>query len=132
MEIVRERLEREFGLNLLITAPSVEYQVTLKSGDVLSVDNPSQLPPAGERMGIAEPWMELSIIAPNKYIGVIMELVISRRGKSSNIEYIDDSRVLMRFSVPLSEILVEFYDQLKSQYTWLCFDGLYFRRPQGI
>lgn len=114
MEIVRERLEREFGLNLLITAPSVEYQVTLKSGDVLSVDNPSQLPPAGERVGIAEPWMELSIIAPNKYIGVIMELVISRRGKSSNIEYIDDSRVLMKFSVPLSEILVEFYDQLKS------------------
>ena len=114
MEIVRERLEREFGLNLLITAPSVEYRVTLKSGQVLSVDNPSQLPPAGERVEIAEPWMELSIIAPNKHIGVVMELVISRRGHSSSIEYIDDSRVLMKFSVPLSEILVEFYDQLKS------------------
>ena len=114
MEIVRERLEREFGLNLLITAPSVEYRVTLKSGQVLSVDNPSQLPPAGERVEIGEPWMELSIIAPNKYIGVVMELVISRRGKSSSIDYIDDTRVLMKFSVPLSEILVEFYDQLKS------------------
>ena len=114
MEIVRERLEREFGLNLLITAPSVEYRVTLKSGQVLSVDNPSQLPPAGDRVEIAEPWMELSIIAPSKYIGVMMEMVISRRGQSGDIEYIDDSRVLMKFSVPLSEILVEFYDQLKS------------------
>ncbi len=114
MEIVRERLEREFGLALLITAPSVEFRVTLKSGQVLSVDNPSQLPPAGERVEIAEPWMELSIIAPNKYIGAVMELVISRRGQSGSIEYIDDSRVLMKFSVPLSEILVEFYDQLKS------------------
>ena len=74
---------------------------------------PSCLQP-GERVEIAEPWMELSIIAPNKYIGAVMELVISRRGQSGSIEYIDESRVLMKFSVPLSEILVEFYDQLKS------------------
>lgn len=114
MEVVRERLEREFGLTLLITAPSVSYQVSLKSGQELAVDNPSQLPPVGDRMEIAEPWMELSIIAPSKSIGVVMELVISRRGQSRDIEYIDEFRVLMKFSVPLSEILVEFYDQLKS------------------
>ncbi len=115
MEIVKERLEREYGLNLLITAPSVEYRVQVKTGEEIVVDNPSILPPAGDIVSISEPWMEITVVSPSDYIGVIMELVTSRRGQFRKMEYLDERRVLLTYSVPLSEILSEFYDQLKSR-----------------
>ncbi|MGE3601487.1 MAG: elongation factor 4, partial [Dehalococcoidia bacterium] len=127
MEIVQERLEREYDLELLATAPSVEYQVTKTNGQELVVDNPAELPPPQEVAEIREPWMNISVITPSRYIGVIMELVTSRRGAFKKMEYLDhaqsgdgnglstaDARVLLEYQIPLSEMLVEFYDQLKS------------------
>jgi GTP-binding protein LepA len=127
MEIVQERLEREFGLELLATAPSVEYQVTKTNGRELVIDNPAELPPPQEIAEIREPWMDISVITPGRYIGTIMELVTGRRGVFKKMEYLDhgsagdgtgsasvDARVLLEYRIPLSEILVDFYDQLKS------------------
>ncbi len=126
MEIVQERLEREYALELLATAPSVEYQVTKTNGQELAIDNPADLPPPQEIAEIREPWMDISVICPGRYIGVIMELVTSRRGIFKKMEYLDhggsdgtgpsgaEGRVLLEYRIPLSEILVEFYDQLKS------------------
>ena len=115
MEIVRERLEREYGLELLITAPSVEYRVRTRRGEDLVVDNPAQLPPAGEVERIEEPWVELSIIVPTRSIGVVMELVQARRGSFRKMTYVDEQRVLLEYSMPLAEMIVDFYDQLKSR-----------------
>ena len=115
MEIVQERLEREYGLNLLTTSPSVEYRVLTHGGKEVVVDNPAELPPAAEILEISEPWMKISVVAPSKYIGVIMELVTSRRGEFDRMEYLDPQRVLLTYDVPLAEILVDFYDQLKSR-----------------
>ncbi|MFQ6058866.1 MAG: translation elongation factor 4 [Anaerolineae bacterium] len=115
MEIVRERLEREYGLELLATAPSVEYHVLTRQGDVITVDNPARLPPAGEIEEIEEPWMHLSIYTPKEYIGPIMELVTSRRGEPEGLEYLDEQRVLLTYQMPLGELIVDFYDQLKSR-----------------
>jgi GTP-binding protein LepA len=127
MEIVQERLEREYDLELLATAPSVEYQVTKTNGQEMVVDNPAELPPPQEVAEIREPWMNISVITPSRYIGVVMELVTSRRGAFKKMEYLDhaqsgdgngvsaaDVRVLLEYQIPLSEMLVEFYDQLKS------------------
>jgi GTP-binding protein LepA len=115
MEIVRERLEREYGLDLLITAPSVEYRVFTRSGKELVVDNPAQLPPPGEIDRIEEPWVELSIIVPTRYIGTVMELVQTRRGTFRKMTYVDEQRVLLEYSMPLAELIVDFHDQLKSR-----------------
>jgi GTP-binding protein LepA len=124
MEIVRERLEREYGLDLLITAPSVEYQVRKTDGTEIVVDNPADLPPPTEIAEIREPWMRISIVCPDRYIGAVMELVTGRRGVFKHMDYIQsrggkgrvagEARVVLEYEVPLSEILVEFYDQLKS------------------
>jgi len=115
MEIVQERLEREYGLDLLATAPSVEYQVLRKDGEVVVVDNPADLPPPEEIEEIHEPWMRVSIFTPQDYIGPLIELATSRRGEFEKMEYLDERRVLLSFLMPLSEILVDFYDQLKSR-----------------
>ncbi|MCD6519082.1 MAG: translation elongation factor 4 [Anaerolineae bacterium] len=115
MEIVQERLEREYGLDLLATAPSVEYQVLRKDGEVVVVDNPADLPPPEEIEEIHEPWMRVSIFTPQDYIGPLIELATSRRGEFERMEYLDERRVLLSFLMPLSEILVDFYDQLKSR-----------------
>ena len=115
MEIVQERLEREYGLELLATAPSVEYHVLTRKGDVITVDNPAKLPPLGEIEEIEEPWMHLSIYTPKEYIGPIMELVTSRRGEPEGLEYLDEQRVLLTYQMPLGELIVDFYDQLKSR-----------------
>ena len=115
MEIVQERLEREYGLELLATAPSVEYHVLTRKGDVITVDNPAKLPPLGEIEEIEEPWMHLSIYTPKEYIGSIMELVTSRRGEPEGLEYLDEQRVLLTYQMPLGELIVDFYDQLKSR-----------------
>ncbi len=115
MEIVRERLEREYGLDLLITAPSVEYQVLLSNGDVITVDNPADMPDAGRIESIEEPIMLITIITPTRYIGSIMELVTGKRGVFETMEHLDPQRVALKYKIPLSEIVVDFYDQLKSR-----------------
>jgi GTP-binding protein LepA len=115
LEIVRERLEREYGLELLVTAPSVEYRVLTTDGQELLVDNPSKLPEPNHTEVIYEPWVHLDIIAPSKYIGTIMELVRTRRGTYVKLEYLDELRVLLQYEIPLAELIVDFYDQLKSQ-----------------
>jgi GTP-binding protein LepA len=115
MEIVRERLEREYDLDLLITAPSVEYQVMVKNGDILEVDNPADMPDPGEIEGIEEPVMAINVISPTRYIGPIMELVTTKRGTFVNMEYLDTMRVMLKYRIPLGELVIDFYDQLKSK-----------------
>jgi len=115
MEIIQERLEREYDLDLLATAPSVAYEVVLHGGRTLIINNPSELPSPGESDEIREPWMDISIITPSRYIGAIMELVTSRRGIYEEIVYLDEDRAQLKFEVPLGELIVDFYDQLKSR-----------------
>jgi len=115
MEIVQERLEREYDLELLATAPSVEYQVLCSDGEVRTIDNPEDLPPPSEVVEIHEPWMRVSIFTPKEYIGALMDLAMNRRGELESIEYLDTRRVLLVYHLPLSEILVDFFDQLKSR-----------------
>ncbi|MDF3016367.1 MAG: GTP-binding protein LepA, partial [Thermomicrobiales bacterium] len=115
MEIIQERLEREYGIQLLATAPSVEYEVQLRGGVELRIDNPSDLPSPGEIEEIREPWLDISIIAPARYIGAVMELVTGRRGEYRELIYLDPDRVQMKFEMPLAELIVDFYDQLKSR-----------------
>jgi GTP-binding protein LepA len=115
MEIVQERLEREYNLDLLITAPSVEYQVLLKNGDVITVDNPSEMPEPGHFESVEEPVMVISIISPTRYIGTIMDLVTNKRGIFETMDYLDPQRVMLKYRIPLAEIVVDFYDQLKSR-----------------
>jgi GTP-binding protein LepA len=115
MEIIQERLEREYDLELLTTAPSVEYQVTRTDGTVAAVDNPAQLPPPDAIASIAEPWVKASIFTPTGYIGAIMELCQSHRGLFVHMSYLDEQRVQIDYDVPLSELIIDFYDQLKSR-----------------
>jgi GTP-binding protein LepA len=115
MEIVQERLEREYSLTLLATAPSVEYHVLTQDGAVVEVDRPSDLPPSMEIEAIEEPWVKVSIFSPDDYIGPIMELVMSKRGEYGSMDYVDPQRVLLSYEMPLAELIVEFYDQLKSR-----------------
>lgn len=115
MEIVQERLEREYDLDLIATAPSVEYQVLTKSGDVLIVDNPAQMPDPSIIEEISEPWMNISIYSPKDYIGTIMDLVTNRRGEFVKMDFLDTVRVLLAYRLPLSELIIDFYDQLKSR-----------------
>ncbi len=116
MEIIQERLEREFDLDLIASAPSVEYAVTLTHGrGEVRVDNPAELPPVADIESIAEPWVKVSIVTPSAYIGALMELSTSRRGSFLNMEYLDPERVLLSFEMPLAEVIVDYYDQLKSR-----------------
>ena len=116
MEIVQERLEREYDLDLLATAPSVEYQVKMMHKDeIQKIDNPSDMPPTGEIEAIREPWMHLSIIAPSRYIGTIMDLTTTRRAIPGEMIYLDEDRVQLKYDIPLAELIVDFYDQLKSR-----------------
>jgi len=116
MEIVQERLEREFDLDLIASAPSVEYRVRrLGQKGLVAVDNPAFMPPAGEIEAIEEPWVTLSVITPASYIGPLMELSTNRRGSFVDMEYLDPARVLMKFEMPLAELIVDYFDQLKSR-----------------
>ena len=116
MEIVQERLEREFGLDLIASAPSVEYRVTPLNGKgTIVVDNPALMPPAGDIEAIEEPWVTLSVITPSAYIGSLMELSTNRRGTFRTMEYLDPQRVLLSFEMPLAELIVDYFDQLKSR-----------------
>ena len=115
MEIVRERLEREYNLDLLITAPSVEYQVLCTDGEIITVSNPSEMPEVSKIASIEEPIVRISVIAPSRYIGTIMDLVTTRRGIFDAMEYLDPTRVQLKYRMPLAEIVIDFYDQLKSR-----------------
>ena len=123
MDIVQERLEREYDLSLIATAPSVRYNVRMQHSEDREINNPSELPNVGEIEAIEEPWVKLNIIAPDRYIGSIMELVTGRRGEFDRMEYLQgesaqdtgDARVLLDYRIPLSEILIDFHDALKSQ-----------------
>ncbi len=115
MEIIRELLEREYTLELLITAPSVEYQVYMHDGSIKLVENPAELPNPGTFDRVEEPWVNLSVITPTRHIGAIMELVQARRGEFGKMDYLDEQRVLLTYSMPLAELIVDFYDQLKSR-----------------
>ena len=128
LEIVQERLEREYDLDLIVTAPSVAYQVTLNSGEVIKVDSPAKLPSPNEYTDIEEPVLDLTIVAPSRYVGTLMELMHSRRSEFKRMEYIqsegvaglssdagDNARVMMEYTMPLVEMLADFYNQLKSR-----------------
>ncbi|HLJ66543.1 MAG TPA: translation elongation factor 4 [Chloroflexota bacterium] len=115
MDIIRERLEREYDLDLLTTAPSVEYHVTKTDGTELVVDSPSQLPPVVEIESIHEPWVAATLFVPPNHVGTIMELVQARRGTLVQMDYVSEQRVMLRYDMPLSELIVDFYDELKSR-----------------
>jgi GTP-binding protein LepA len=114
MEIVQERLEREYDLDILATAPSVEYEVVLTNGEIVLIDSPAQLPEENYIDEIREPWMKIQIYTPQEYIGVIMDLVIKKHGEYETTEYLDASRVMLHYRIPLSEIIIDFFDRLKS------------------
>ena len=115
MEIVQERLEREYDLNLITTAPSVIYLVKNLQGDVFSIDNPAHLPPAAEISSIEEPMVKATIMVPSEYVGAIMELNQEKRGQYIDMEYLSASRVSIIYEVPLNEIVYDYFDQLKSR-----------------
>ena len=114
MEIIQERLEREYGINLIATTPSVMYQVTKKNGEKLKISNPVSLPPRNEIEKIEEPYVKVNIISPSRCIGGIMDLVQERRGTFKNMEYIDEKILRLDYHLPLNEIVLDFYDKLKS------------------
>jgi GTP-binding protein LepA len=115
MEIIEERLEREFNLDLITTAPSVNYKVTKTDGETLTVTNPSNLPPTVEIERIEEPYVTAYIYTPPEYIGSIMELCMDKRGEYVDMVYLDKTRVTMQFDIPLNEIVFDFFDGLKSR-----------------
>jgi GTP-binding protein LepA len=115
MEIVRERLEREFDLSLIATAPSVAYKVSTDDGVVIQIDNPSELPEPGSITHIEEPMLKVGILSPSSYTGTIMELCQGRRGTMTRMEYLSPERVELQYVIPLAEVVTDFFDQLKSR-----------------
>lgn len=115
MEIIQERLEREYGLDLITTAPSVIYQVIKTNGEEIMIDNPANLPPAQMIESLQEPFVEASMMVPSDFVGPVMELCQERRGIFTNMEYLSETRVLVKYDLPLSEIVYDFFDQLKTR-----------------
>jgi len=115
MEIAQERLEREYNLSLITTSPSVVYRVYKTNGEMVEIDNPSNLPPPQVRDYIEEPYVKVQIITPNEYVGTLMDLSQSKRGIFVNMSYIDTIRACLEYHIPLSEVITDFYDQLKSR-----------------
>ena len=115
MEIIQERLEREFDLNIITTAPSVIYRVTKVNGEVIMIQNPTNLPEPSEIQMIEEPIVNSDIIVPKDYVGVVMELCQERRGTMKNMEYMDETRVMLHYELPLNEVIYDFFDALKSR-----------------
>lgn len=113
MEIVQERLEREYKLSLIATAPSVAYEILKTGGEILAISNPTELPDRNYIDEIREPWMKVEIIAPREYIGGVMKLCEERRGVQKNIHYLEEVRAILTFEMPLSQIIMDFYDKLK-------------------
>ncbi|NQX65353.1 elongation factor 4 [Paenibacillus alba] len=115
MEIIQERIEREFNIPLITTAPSVIYRITLTNGDTMEIDNPSNYPDPQRIDFVEEPYVKASVIVPNDYVGTIMELCQGKRGEYLNMEYLDTNRVTLTYEIPLSEIVYDFFDMLKSR-----------------
>ncbi len=114
MDIVRERLEREYELELVLTTPQVEYQVAARDGRVVLVDSPADLPDPSQIAEVREPWMVATIVTPEAHLGAVIELLQARRGEHRRLEYLDPTRVLLEYGLPLAEMLTEFFDALKS------------------
>ncbi len=114
MDVVQERLEREYNLKLVTTAPSVVYRVNKTNGEILTIDNPAALPPITEIKSIEEPIVKATVIVPSDYIGAVMELCREKRGTYKSMDYIDKTRVLLTYEIPLNEIIYDFFDKLKS------------------
>jgi GTP-binding protein LepA len=114
MEIIQERLEREYDMDILATAPSVEYEILQHNGETITIDSPAQMPDENTIREIREPWMKIQIYTPQEFIGPVMDLVIKKRGQYDNTEYLDSSRVMLHYRIPLSEVIVDFFDRLKS------------------
>ena len=114
MEIVQERLEREFNLNLITTAPGVRYRVTLTDGTVAEIENPTRFPPAGEIAKVEEPIITATIITPDEYLGGLLKLLEEKRGVQKSFEYMSATRVILTYDLPLNEIVLDFYDRLKT------------------
>ena len=114
MEIIQERLEREYDVNIITTVPNVEYRVVMTNGEVVIVDNPSKMPETGRLSLVEEPYVTMQIITRSDYIGNIMKLGMERRGEYKNTDYLDTTRVIMHFEFPLAEIVFDFHDRLKS------------------
>lgn len=113
MDIIRERLEREYNLDLIVTNPSTDYQVTLANGEEIDIKSASDLPDMSKVAEIREPWINGEIVVPQEYVGAVIQLVVSKRGRQKNLSYIDE-RALVSFEAPLANLLTDFYDQLKS------------------
>jgi GTP-binding protein LepA len=114
MDVVQERLEREYNLNLILTAPSVKYKVELTSGETITLDNPSEMPDPSKIKAIEEPFVDASIMTPKEYVGAVMKLCQERRGVYQDLVYFDDTRQIVKYYLPLSEIIFNFFDSLKS------------------
>src|SRR5918994_2020695 len=133
MEIVRERLEREYGIDLVATAPNVEYLANLTDAGVAVVDNPSAMPPPNQVESIEEPYVGVTMLAPAEYVGTLMDLAQSRRGEMKKMEYLSEDRVELVYDIPLAEIVLDFFDQLKSRtrgYASLDYEPVGYRRSE--
>ena len=113
MDIIRERLEREYNLDLIVTNPSTDYQVSLTNGEELDIKSASELPDPAQITEVREQWIDGEIVVPQDYIGVVIQLIVAKRGRQKNLSYIDE-RALISFTAPLANLLTDFYDQLKS------------------
>jgi GTP-binding protein LepA len=114
MEIIQERLEREFNLDLITTAPNVRYRVTTTKGEVLEIDSPAQMPETGKIAKIEEPYIEATILTNDEYVGGILSLLEEKRGIQKKFEYVAEGRIMLVYELPLNEIVLDFYDRLKS------------------
>ncbi len=135
MEIVRERLEREYDLDLVATAPNVEYRAVALDGTVFVVDNPSALPAPNDIAGIEEPYVAITMLTPAEYVGTLMELAQGRRGDLKKMEYLSEERLEIVYEVPLAEIVMDFFDQLKSRskgYASLDYDAIGYRESKLV
>jgi GTP-binding protein LepA len=115
MEIIQERLEREYGLTLITTAPTVVYRILTTKGEVLEIDNPAELPPPGSIEAFEEPFILATLISPERYVGTLLQLCQERRGIQRSIHYLDPTRVMISYELPLNEVILDFYDKLKSK-----------------
>lgn len=114
MEIVQERLEREYGISLIITAPSVRFKVVMNNGEIIMIDNPGKLPPVNHITHIEEPYIEARIFFPSEFTGSVLDLLIKKKGVQKSMQFITPTRVMLIFELPLSEVITDFYDKLKS------------------
>ena len=115
MEIIQERLEREYGLTLITTAPTVVYRVTTTKGEVLEINNPAEFPPPGSIERFEEPFILATVITPERYMGAIFQLCQERRGIQRGMHFLDPTRVMISYEMPLNEVILDFYDKLKSR-----------------